>query len=242
MILVGNDKNGDSLMSALRFTIEGISDDTPAPKNTVQVLKLLVEPILEGLGWPAGSSSVYYDDHEGHPLIRLRGNLPRAVGMGFGEVDSRSRRSAAIRLLTPEENLNVWTSVPAARGESLDILARTNGFVWSFHIPRANGPYPCEDIDIRESPKRSANSLGRYLRKDNLSEGKARMAAERQLEPSEEKVGWILDEMKKQPSQQLIRSIQEYYESKWGRRPNEELVIKTLRSRLSEEGDDDDNR
>lgn len=228
-------------MSALRYTIEGISD-TPPPKNTVQVLRLLVEPVLEGLDWPAGSSSVHYDDHDGRPLIRLQGKTPTAVGMGFGEVDSRARRFAAIELLTPEENLHAGTSVPTSRGERLDILARTNGFVWSFYIPLDNGPYHCKDIDIRKSSKRAASLLGRYLQEDNLSEGKARMEAERELEPSEEKVGWILDKMLKQPPQQLIRSIQKYYESKLGRWPNDELVTGVLRSRLPERGDNDNNK
>lgn len=164
-------------MSTLRYTIEGISD-TPPPKNTVQVLRLLVEPVLEGLDWPAGSSSVHYDDHGGRPLIRLQGRIPAAVEMGFGEVDRRARRSAAIEILTPEENLHAPISVPTSRGERLDILARTNGFVWSFYIPLANGPHHCRDIDIRKSSKRSASLLGGYLRKDRLSEGKARQEAE----------------------------------------------------------------
>lgn len=221
-------------MDTLRYTIEGICDK-PAPKNTVQAMKLFVEPILEGLGWLIDGSSVEFDDHNGRPLVRLRGALPTAAAADtrFGELTSRARRFAALEVIAPADNLETGPIAVPSEGPRLDIFVRTNGHLWSVFVPRYESVHRCDGVDIRQSAKRSANLLRKYLQVENLSEGRARMAGEGQLEPSEEMVRRIWHRMQEQLVPQLIQCVQEFYEQELGRRPTEELIGRVLKGQPS---------
>lgn len=212
-------------MSLIKKTAKLISDIAETLKtrkyNERKVERLILEPLLESLGWAPEDYEYQYSVGDGkvdYALFHTGWNNRHL--RAFIEVKAPG-------MIKPESEKQLFEY---ALYESPPILILTDGSEWNFYLTGLQGKFQdkkfCQLIFSAQSPEESAGVLHKCLHKDAITSEQAINTAKEMREAKDVAKAWEL--LLHNRNEKLSKLLKESFHENFGYTPKEQSIAKFL--------------